>query len=174
MRKYLLLAVLAAGTLATGCKPKDPVIVPPVTPDSKVAFTLEGEGFTTDYRFQMNDVTAQEVAAYEPSSGYLQPIMSGVTKDGKYQIELNGQWEVNSPTTITFNDKNSLEILVDPGDTTAVTLTSKMNQGTVTITKFGAVGETIEGTFKGIFTSSGGGDISVKDGRFILKRDQDI
>ena len=174
MRKYLPIAILVAGMLSSCGKEKPPPPPPPPPADSKVAFTVTGEGFE-DYRFQFNDNTAQEVAAYEPASGLLQPIMKGGTKDGKYQVEINGQWEINSEKTITFNDKNIMDITIDPGDTApSVTLTSKINEGTITITKFGMVGENIEGTFKGKFTSSGGGIVDVKDGKFTLKREEDL
>jgi hypothetical protein len=174
MRKYLLLAALGTGLLATSCKPDDPTTtVPPAVQDSKVAFTVNGGPFN-NYRVQMNDVSAQEGAAYEPSSGYLAPLVFGGTKDGKYDVEISAQWKVNGPKTIFFNDDNTMNISLDDGDTTAVSLTSKTNEGTVVISKFGEVGSTIEGTFKGTFTSSGGGDISVTDGKFNLKRDEDL
>jgi hypothetical protein len=173
MRKYLLLAVLGTGVLATSCKDDPDPVVPPAAQDSKVAFTLTGGPFNS-YRVQMNDVSAQEVAAYEPSSGYLAPLISGGTKDTKYDVDISAQWKVNGPKTIFFNDENSMNISIEDDDTTAVSLTSKTNEGTVVVTKFGEVGSTIEGTFKGTFTSSGGGDVSVTDGKFILKREQDL
>lgn len=175
MRKYLLLAILAAGTLGTACKKKPETPPgPPANADSKVSFTVDDGATFKDYRFQMNDVTAEESAAFETATGTLIPYIFGSTKDGKYDIDISGQWMVNAAETVTFNDENSMNIEIDGGDTLLWNLSSKLNQGTLTITKFGSVGQTIEGTFKGTFTSAGGGDVSVKDGKFTLTRDEDL
>ena len=178
MRKYLVLAVLASGLLASSChKDDNNGNTTPPAPDSKIAFTVQtGENgpFKAPYRVLLKDATAQEVAAYQPSSGTLQPLVRGVTQDGKYNISIDAVWAANTAKTIFMNDNNSMSITIEDNDTTTITLTSKTNEGTVIITKFGDVGGTIEGTFKGTFTSSGGGDVSITDGKFTLKRDPDI
>lgn len=180
MRKYLMIAILAAGTLATSCKDKVDPVDPKPTPEPKCAFTLTSETFD-NHRFLISD-DAVRGAAFDAFNTVTVPQIIGPTSDGKYKITIEGEWDVNPadnfPKTLTFSDKNSLNISIEgihsTTDTVYLNLSSQLTQGSVTITKYGEVGQNIEGTFQGVFDVSGGLDATIKDGKFVVKRDPNL
>jgi hypothetical protein len=184
MRKYLLLAIFG-GSLLTSCDDKTPDPGPTPIPEPNVAFTITSENFD-NFRMLVSDDSKEE-GAYEPAPNppiepNTQPLVLGLTKDGKYLISISGQWDFQPgetyPKTVFFSDKHYMTIEITgkkpETDTISISMGSKPNEGSVTIDKYGSVGGYIEGSFKGIFSTGGGLDATIKEGKFKLKRGENL
>lgn len=175
IKLYLIVSCFAALMFASSCgddagdSPKKNDVPQDTTPtvviDSSNGFILGDDQY-----FVANLSKTNSSVSYDENDNATTINISGTDLDGepiiinvKFPGQSTGSWmfeDANSTTALSIRKFNNTKLYAsDPSDA----------NGKLVVTKYGAVGETIEGTFSGLFKESIS-SIEVSNGTFKLER----
>lgn len=147
----------------SGCSDDDAVVTPTPTNNTEVTFTVNGGAYSN----KSFTIQGNSAAVYDPNEK-----LTGITfagKEGTKNISCTIGWGGTSTGTRSWGTNNphdsaSVEFMDD-------TYIYSSEQGTLTITEFGAVGGYVKGTFSGSFSLFlSGQTVTVTNGKFTAKR----
>jgi hypothetical protein len=139
-------------------------------PTASTGFTLDGMGYVNS---AVNlDIVDQNQANYYTWSNTTYGHVGGISNLGVCNINIG--FEGNVPITIDATIQQDSAFYINLNGISLVANSTSPNHLMITITEYGAVGDSIKGTFYGDVESEGGLSTgTITNGRFAFLRDQD-